>query len=86
MTIYFSQGPAIAREPSAADVLDCLASDAAGYESAGSFEDWASEYGYDTDSRKAERTYKAVEKQAADLARILPVDAYNDLLWHTERL
>lgn len=86
MTVYFSQGPAVSREPSAEDVLDCLASDAAGFENARTFEEWASEYGYDADSRKAERTYKAVERQTEALARLLPVDAYDRLLWHTERL
>ena len=29
----------------------------------GTFEDWANELGYDTDSRKAEKTYKAVYAQ-----------------------
>lgn len=43
--------------PAAADVLDCLALDASVLE-AGCFEDWASEYGYDLDSRKAEATYQ----------------------------
>src|SRR5262245_1458008 len=51
MTVYFSQGPAISREPTLADVLDCLASDASGFENAGDFTSWCSEYGYDSDSR-----------------------------------
>ena len=85
MTVPFSTGPAIEKEPTAEDVLSCLASDTAGYENANGFEDWAGEYGYDTDSRRAERTWKAVEKQAEKLARFLPVDLYNDLLWDTER-
>ena len=33
MTVYFSQGPAISREPTIEDVLDCLASDASGADS-----------------------------------------------------
>jgi hypothetical protein len=52
MTIPYSMGPAHLRDPRAEDVLDCLASDAAGFENARSFEEWASEYGYDTDSRR----------------------------------
>ena len=85
MTVYYSQGPAIVGEPNAADVLDCLASDAASYESAGSFESWASDYGYDTDSRKAERTYRLIETQAGKLARFVG-DSYDDLLYKTQRL
>lgn len=85
MVVYFSQGAAISHEPSTADILDTLGGDAASWENAGSFEEWCSEYGYDTDSRRAERTYKAIERQSADLARILPVEGYDALLWHTER-
>ena len=55
LTIYFSQGPAIEHAPTAEDVLDCLANDAAGYDNARSFEEWCNEYGYDTDSRRAEQ-------------------------------
>lgn len=86
LTVYFSQGSAHENPPTLAEVLDCLASDASGIENARSFEEWASEYGYDTDSRKAERTYKICEKQARDLERFLGQDAYQQLLWNTERL
>lgn len=86
LTVYFSQGSAHKKPPTLADVLDCLASDASGVDNARSFEDWASEYGYDTDSRKAERTYHICEKQAQDLKALLGQDAYNQLLYDTERL
>jgi hypothetical protein len=85
LTTYFSQGYGISGEPDAASVLYCLASDAAGYENARNFEDWASEYGYDTDSRKAERIYKVVERQTKKLKNFLG-DKYEELLWETERL
>lgn len=85
MRVPFSQGSAHTTPPTAADVLDCLASDAAGFENARSFEEWASEYGYDTDSRKAEKTYKIVAKQAAKLRAMLGQDNYETLLWNTER-
>ena len=86
MTTYFSQGPAISREPSAEDVLDCLASDACGIDNAaGDFEQWASEYGYDTYSRKAERTFRACQKAAEKLERLLGYEAYQELLYKTER-
>ena len=44
--------------PDPCDVLSSLALDASILD-AGSFEDWASEFGYDPDSRKAEATYRA---------------------------
>jgi len=85
MTTPFSMGSAHRGEPDAASVLDCLASDATGFENAQSFEDWAGEYGYDTDSRTAERTFKAVERQARKLRAFLGDDLYETLLWNTER-
>jgi hypothetical protein len=41
--------------PSAYDVITCLAKS-----DPGDFEEFCGNYGYDTDSRKAEKTYKAV--------------------------
>lgn len=85
LTTFFSMGPAHSREPSAADLLDCLASDASGYENARGFEEWASEYGYDPDSRRAEKIFRTVEKQTEKLKRFMG-DEYETLLYHTERL
>ena len=86
MTVPFGMGAALTDEPDAADVLNCLASDASGYENAWSFEDWAAEYGYDTDSRSAERTYGAVEGQTLALRAFLGADLYEAYLWDTEGL
>ena len=44
----------------------------------GSFEYFCSEYGYDTDSRKAEQTYKAVLKEWRDVDRVFG-DCLDDL-------
>ena len=85
LTVHFSQGPAICQEPTAKDVLNCLVSDACGFDNAQSFEDWASEYGYDADSRKAERTYKVVERQTTALKRVFG-DLFDTLVYHTEGL
>jgi hypothetical protein len=85
-TVPFSMGSALLHEPTSAEVLDCLASDASGYENAHSFEDWCSDYGYDTDSRKAERTYRVLGQQAHKLKKLLGGSAYETLLWNTERL
>jgi hypothetical protein len=82
MTVYFSQGPAIEHEPTVEDVLDCLASDAAG--AADTFEDWCAELGYDSDSRKAEQTYRLIREQSEKLAALLG-PAFGELL-KVERL
>ena len=84
--LYYSMGAAHKSPPTLPDVLDNLASDASGYDAARGFEDWASEYGYDTDSRKAERVYRAVEAQATKLRAFLGDDLYAVLLNGTERL
>jgi hypothetical protein len=86
LSIPFSQGSAFTEEPTAEDVLNCLALDAAGLENSPNFDDWASEYGYDADSRRAEKTFKTVERQAAKLMAFLGADAYDRLVWHTESL
>lgn len=86
LTVPFSQGSAISREPTAEDVLDCLASDAASVEQARSFEDWCGDLGYDSDSRRAERTFKACEASARRLRQFLGASLYEALLYKTERL
>lgn len=87
MTVYFSQGPAIEREPQTEDVLDCIASDSAGFDQATNFAHWCAEYGYSEDSRAAERIYKTVGRQASQLSRLLGDSrVYHELLYNTERL
>ena len=84
--LYFSQGSAHTEDPTLADVLDSLASDASGYENAPDFADWASEYGYDTDSRKAEKTFRTIKRHSEQLKRTIGAEAYEELLCNTERL
>lgn len=88
MTTYFSKGYGHhGAEPTAEEVLDCLAQDISGYLNARGFEDWCSEYGYDTDSRKAERIYNVIARQAKQLARFIGDEAAHDeLLYNTERM
>lgn len=66
--------------PNPDDVLDGLRSDASGVYDARDFEDWASNYGYDTDSRKAEETYRSCQKIARDLEKLLGREAMHELL------
>jgi hypothetical protein len=51
--------------PKLDDVLTCLVRDAVG--SAQTFDDWCSDYGYDTDSRKALDIYMACQETAKKL-------------------
>ena len=81
-TTYFSMGFGHkGAEPTAEDVLSCLASDV----SDESFEDWCHELGFDEDSRKAERTYKITQRQTAKL-RLFLGGSFETLVYHTERL
>lgn len=86
MGLYFSQGMGIHEEPDVCSVLDCLASDASGFENTGNYDDWCAEYGYEVDSRRAFRTYRAVERQAEKLEDFLGAELYQELLWQVERL
>ena len=45
----------------------------------GSFEDFCQEYGYDEDSRRAERTYFAVPKEYHDLLKIFAEEQMEEL-------
>ena len=55
--------------PKLADVLHSLLSDGSPHFDSCSFEEWASEYGYDTDSRKAESIYRECLETGRKLAR-----------------
>lgn len=85
MTTYFSMGYGHnGKAPEMAMVLDSLASDAS-LAGDNSFEDFCSELGYDPDSRKAEKTYKACKHSASRLEKFLGSEAYQTLVYNTER-
>ena len=86
LTVYFSKGYGHhGAEPTTDEVLSCLADDSSCADDH-SFEDFCSEMGYDTDSRTAERTYKACQHTAKRLLNFLGADIYGQLLYSTERL
>lgn len=60
--------------PNEYDVLACL-----GKYDVGTFEDFCSEFGYDEESRMAERIYIAVIKEYKDLTRIFTEDQMEEL-------
>lgn len=69
--------------PDAEMVLSSLLSDAASVENAGgSFEEWAREYGLDTDSRTSERSYLATVVQTTELRTFLG-DLFSAYVWET---
>jgi hypothetical protein len=72
MTVPFFTDSAKIKPPTAARVLYCLASDATA--NSQSFEDWASDFGYDTDSRKVERVYKLCVQNGRKLRNLLQTD------------
>ncbi len=75
MTTPFKTGTGWTEEPTASDVLGSLLSDASGIDNArGDFEMWAAEYGYNTDSRKAEKIFRQCKSQTEKLAKLLGED------------
>ncbi len=83
---YYSMGSAHSNPPTLEMVLDSLASDAASYLNSRSFEEWASDLGFDPDSRKAEKTYNAIAVQVGQLIRLLGDDGVKTLAFKVERL
>jgi hypothetical protein len=74
LTTPWRQGMALTGRPDPADVLSSLMLDASGYENAETFEEWAADYGFDADSRKAEALYKQVGTLTRKLKRFLGDD------------
>ena len=73
----FDFGQSIAsgsEEPTMYDILACLQK----YE-LNTFEDFCSEFGYDEDSRTAERTYKAVCKEYNGMLRVFGDDILEEM-------
>lgn len=61
-------------EPDAEGVMDCLLSDASAYDQARHFEDFALDFGYNPDSRRAERIFKQCGRISKNLRRLLGDD------------
>ena len=79
-SFFYSQGSAHeGKKPKLIDVLYCLVSDSQGVEDR-TFEDWASEYGYSTDSRIAENTFKAILENNLKLKFLLGLDLFNEVM------
>ena len=71
-TFDFWQGSAHTEPPDAAGCLECLLSDASS--GAEDFESFCGEFGYDTDSRKAHKTWKACRRVSLRMRKLLGDD------------
>lgn len=78
MAFPYFMGKAHTRGPKLADVLESLASDVSALHMP--FDEWAAEFGYDEDSRKAERLYHKCRELAAKLREFLGPGLYRDLV------
>jgi hypothetical protein len=74
----------IAAPPTVQEVVACLMSDAQSVHYAATFEDWAAEFGYDTDSRTAHKTYKIVMRQTQKLRAMLGNAWFTELMENVE--
>lgn len=76
--IGYRSGPSLT-PPTVSDVLSSLALDASVL-NAGDFENWARDFGYDSDSRSAEALYRTCRNQALRLRAIIGGPALDELL------
>lgn len=86
MQVTYSQGMGIEHAPTLEDVLNCLASDVGGILNARDFEDWAPDYGYDINSRKAKRIWNGCMIEREGLERLLGETATKELVFEVEQL
>ncbi len=65
-------------KPTSFDLISCLVLDSRGVGQ--SFESWCSDYGYDTDSRKAFSIYEDCQENATKLRQAVGNDLFNELM------
>lgn len=78
--LEYSMGSAHKGNPVIADVLNCLHLDASCAINSGSFEDWADDLGYDSDSRKAEKVYRSCLATADALLELFGGEVFDQFL------
>lgn len=67
---YYSQGSGIKNKPTIIDILNALSLDTQDVQSI-DFEEWCSNYGYDSDSRKTYKIYKQCLHELDELINLL---------------
>ena len=70
---FYSQGIGIKESPEFDRIFECLAQECRDVENLSSFEEFADEFGYDRDSRKAESIYHTMRNQRGDLVNTLGI-------------
>ena len=84
LVTYFSQGSAHTKDPTAAEVLECLASDARAFEDVEDVLGFAREFGYDLDALKGEErcraAYNGCRKTHHQLGALLTVEGREELM------
>ena len=79
LTVEFSQGSAHTTAPDRSAVLSALVMDAQTVENVDSFEEWADDLGFDSDSRRAESIYKLTRQQSDALKSLFADVSFDDL-------
>ena len=82
-SIQYSMGSAHKKSPNIEDVFNCILLDVSALDQ--SFEDWASDFGYDSDSRKAYAIWEACRENAKKLKDFLGNKDFQEAL-QLERL
>ncbi len=72
MTIPFFMGSALTHEPTDEDVMICLIADYSVTDE--TFEEFCANFGYDEDSRKAEKIYKQCVRNGKKIKKLLGPD------------
>lgn len=68
-------------KPTLKEVLSCLLLDARPFcEGHVSYKEWAGDYGYDEDSRKGEKVFRACEKQSLALRDLIGAEAFREMV------
>lgn len=78
MTIDFFTGPALGEPRDVSEIMDCVLSDSQAGEM--DFSEFCSEFGYDEDSRMAEKTWKDCQKISGKVNHFLS-DDYETFLY-----
>jgi len=81
-TAWLKEARRVLSEPTPPDLRDVLWSlclDSMAYENAASFEDYAIEYGYSTDSRKAERIYRECGETCKKLKAMIGLEVMQEV-------
>jgi hypothetical protein len=87
MDVPFTQGAAHTQPPTLADVLSCLADDAASVEDEPDWLNWAQGMGFESiaDAEKAREMHAAIVQQSDALGDLLGPVAFETLLYEVER-